>query len=91
MRRKKMSRVNGLHFGEFIQWKGNSYHYEWIVNGTGLMFYSEKELISQQRFRELCVKYLHTLPKELDEEAWGDIVNDALSNVLVRTMLEKIQ
>jgi len=74
----------GLKFEDFIQYGSDPPYYEWTINGKILMFNEEAEIIAQNKFRELCLRYLHILPQKLREKSWTNIINRALKNVIVK-------
>lgn len=76
--------ISDLSYEEFIQYKTDPPWYEWTVNGQTLAFYNELDIIDQRRFRELCFRKLHVLPFRLKDSVWGNIVNNALQNVIVK-------
>lgn len=78
------SEVSELSYEDFIQWDTDPPYYEWIINGQSLKFYSETDIIRQEKFRELCFRKLHILPVKLKELNWTVIVNNALTNVQVK-------
>ena len=80
--------VSELSYEDFIQYKTDPPFYEWIVNSKSLKFFSESDIITQQRFRELCFRELHTLPIKLKEVNWTAIVNNALQNIIVKEVEE---
>lgn len=67
----------GVTFGPLTQQMTDPPQYEWRVGTTTMHFYTEAELISQDKFRELSLRDLHILPKKLDPNVWGKIVNKA--------------
>lgn len=75
--------ISELSFEEFFQHKADPPYYEWVVNGTKLTFYSETEIIQQQKFRELCMREIHILPVRLKDITWTKIVNRALGNIQI--------
>jgi hypothetical protein len=77
-------RISQLNFEEFIQYQTQPPYYVWNVNGKGLKFFKETDIIKQEKFRELCVRELHILPNRLKDITWTRIVNGALSNIIIR-------
>ena len=75
--------ISNLSYESFTQYKGDPTWYEWVVNGMTLQFFSETDIISQQKFRELALRELHLLPIRLVDREWSRIVNKALENVIV--------
>lgn len=80
--------ISNLSFEELIQYATDPPYYEWIVNGASLKFFSETEIIQQQKFRELCFRKLHTLPIRLKEVNWTAIINKALENIEIKNINE---
>lgn len=78
--------VSNLSYEEFIQYVTDPPYYEWIVNGKSLKFYNELDIINQQAFRQLCFRELHILPGRLKDINWTNIINNALQNVIIRTV-----
>jgi len=76
--------ISDLSYEDFIQYKTDPPWYEWIINGQTLAFYNESDIIDQKKFRELCFRKLHVLPFRLKEMVWGNIVNNALKNVVIK-------
>lgn len=81
--------VSNLSFEEMIQYKTDPPYYEWVVNGASLRFYSEIDIIQQQKFRELCFRELHILPIRVKEVNWTAIVNKALENIEIKSINEE--
>lgn len=73
-----------LSFEDFIKYNSDPPFYEWLVNGISMTFFSETDLINQQRFRELCLRDLRFLPMRVKEAKWVKIINRALSNVIIK-------
>lgn len=78
------SEVSDISYEDFIQYGEDEPTYEWIINGKGLHFVNEVDIINQSRFRELCFRELHILPFKLTEFSWTEIINTALQNVIVK-------
>lgn len=76
--------VSALSYEDFIQYDTDPPYYEWVINSKSLKFYSEQDIIRQEKFRELCFRALHILPVKLKEINWTIIVNNALTNVIVK-------
>lgn len=77
------SKSTGLSYGDIKQYKTDPAYYTWEVNGQVLTFYSEQEVLGQHKFRELCMRELHVVPRKVDDNKWTAIVNKALQNVEV--------
>ena len=75
--------VSDLSFEQLIQVTGTEPYYKWIVNGVEMLFYSEAELLNQNKFRELCLRLLHKVPNQLKPNAWNKVLNRALENIVV--------
>lgn len=82
------SEVSDISYEDFIQYGIEEPTYKWFINGKGLLFMSESDIINQTRFRELCFKELHILPFKLTEYSWTEIVNTALHNIVVKELDE---
>lgn len=80
--------VSDLSFGDLTQFRGSKPYYIWVVNDEEMMFSSEAELMSQQRFGELCFRLLHTVPKKMTVDTWNSKLNRALENVIVEEIDE---
>jgi len=78
--------LNGLTFEGLKQIKCDNPYYIWTVNGVPMVFYSEKDLLSQNRFRELCLRELLIYPKKMKESAWANCLKRALENVEVEVI-----
>lgn len=78
--------VSDLSFERLVQVKCAQPYYKWYVNGAELTFYSESELIKQDKFRELCLRVLHKLPNRLKEQAWTNVINRALTNIEIENV-----
>lgn len=75
--------VSDLSFEQLIQYKCSTPYYKWFVNGVEMVFYNESELMSQTKFRELCLRLLYKVPNKLTDKAWGGILNRALKNIKI--------
>lgn len=73
----------GLEFGELTQYMTDPPYYEWIVNGQKLTFWSEQEILGQIKFRALCMRQLHTVPRRVKDDRWSAILTRALENVKI--------
>lgn len=73
----------GITFGTLTKFDGTTPYYEWIVNGHKMLFRSTAELMSQQRFRLMCVEQLMFMPKTLKDAEWQQLLNTALQNAVV--------
>lgn len=76
--------ISELSFEEFTQYRSDPPYYEWKINGKKLAFFSETEIINQQKFRELCFRELHVMPFRIKDMNWTKIINRALQNVIVK-------
>jgi len=76
--------ISQLSYEEFIQFTTDPPYYEWIINKKSLKFYSELDIIMQQKFRVLCFRELHILPNRLKDLNWTKIINRALENVIIK-------
>ena len=73
--------ISNLSFEQLTQVQTATPYYKWLVNGVEMTFYSEAELLNQNKFRELSLSKLHKVPSRLTEAAWGNILNRALANL----------
>lgn len=73
----------GLEFGELTQYMTDPPYYEWIVNGQKLTFWNEQEILGQIKFRALCMRQLHLVPRRVKDDKWSAILSKALENVKV--------
>ena len=78
--------ISELSYEDFIQYDTDPPYYEWKVNGESLKFYSELDIMNQQKFRELCFRKLHLLPARLKDINWTTIVNQALQNIEIKSI-----
>lgn len=76
-------KVSSLSYESFRQFTVDPPYYEWTISGKVLRFYSEIEIIQQDKFLALCFRHLGILPPKLKREVWEDILNTALSNMEV--------
>lgn len=74
---------SGLSYGQLTQYRTDPPSYEWIVNGQKMKFSSEQELMGQEKFRQLCMRELHIVPRRLDDSKWSRILTKASENVIV--------
>jgi len=75
--------LSDVTFEGLKQVKCDNPYYIWTVNGVELTFYSERDLINQNRFRELCLRELLILPRRMADRAWANQLKRALENVEV--------
>ena len=61
-----------------------SHRYTLVVNGKLLEFNSEEDLITQDKFRVECMRKLSVLPAKFSNVEWLEIVNNALSIMVVQ-------
>ena len=80
---KECDTIASINFEEFSQYNTDPPYYVWVINGQPLKFYSEEDIINQRVFRNLCMRTLHILPKKLSDPKWTQIINNALSNIVV--------
>lgn len=76
--------ISNLTYEDLVQINTSSPQYIWTVNGSKMNFFSESELINQTKFRELCLRQLHKIPKRMTDVEWAKILNRALENVIVK-------
>lgn len=77
------TKSTGLEYGDMKQKMSDPPTYEWEVNGKNMFFESESELLRQDKFRCLCLRELHKVPRKVDDNIWTKILNKALANVQV--------
>lgn len=77
------SSISNISCGTLTQVKSNESYYIWEINETPLYFYNVKDLMSQQKFVELCFEQLHILPRFLDKKEWAARLRRALENIVV--------
>lgn len=73
----------GLDFGDMTQYMTDPPYYEWIVNGQKLTFWSEAEILGQRKFRALCMRQLHIVPRTVEDGRWSKILTRACENITV--------
>lgn len=77
------AKSTGLSYGDLTQIMTDPPTYEWLINGQKMTFYSEKDLLAQTEFRALCLRYLHLVPRKIDDPHWSKIVSRACENIKV--------
>lgn len=77
---------SGLSYGLITQYLVDPPYYEWDVNGQTLIFYTESDLLNQNRFRELCLRQIHVVPRPVPNAEWSEIVNKACENMVIKAM-----
>lgn len=80
------SDISDVSFEGLVQYLSDPPYYAWQINGVDLKFYSESDIILQSKFRELCMRTLHVLPKRLKDPDWTKIINRALANIETRAI-----
>lgn len=73
----------GLDYGDLTQFMTDPPYYEWIVNGQKLTFWNEQEIITQGKFRALCLRQLHLVPRRVKDDIWAKILTRACENITV--------
>lgn len=73
----------GLDYGDLTQYLTDPPYYEWIVNGQKLTFWSEQEILTQGKFRALCLRQLHLVPRHVPDDRWAKILTRACENITV--------
>lgn len=73
----------GLDFGDLTQYMTDPPYYEWIVNGQKLTFWNEQEILGQGKFRALCLRQLHLVPRKVEDSRWAKILTRACENITV--------
>ena len=84
---KEKGFFSSVELGQLYQYKGYSPYYEWDVriqgqeHWTRIRFKSEKELINQDIFLELCIEKLYIAPPKLKQSEWLKIINQFLKEI----------
>lgn len=84
-----------LEYGELIQYKQEQPYYEWKIREQGkedwttFRLKDETEIIGQDRFMQLCMRFLHLLPPRLKNPVWTKIVNQCLQDIKVVQISEE--
>lgn len=73
----------GLDYGDLTQYMTDPPYYEWIVNGQKLTFWNEQEILTQGKFRALCLRQLHLVPRRVKDDRWAAILTRACENITV--------
>lgn len=76
--------INDFSFEDLIQYNTEPPYYHWFINGKLLEFYSETDILNQNKFQELCVRKLHKCPNRLKDATWKRILNRALLHMTVK-------
>ena len=76
-------KTTGLEFGDMTQILTDPPYYEWSVNGQKMQFWSEREILQQSKFRELCMRQLHLVPRKVNDDVWSKILTRAMQNIEV--------
>lgn len=79
---KSAGDISDFTFEQLIRITGDEPFYRWRVNDKWLVFNDEKELLSQIKFRVLCMRQLNKIPKTITQKAWDKIINRALEGIL---------
>jgi hypothetical protein len=78
--------ISSLSYERLIQYLVDPPYYEWTINSKVLRFFSEREIIKQDRFLDLCMRHLSVLPPKVKQETWTDIINTALLHMETITL-----
>ena len=81
-------RVSALEYGTFTKYNTDPPRYSWIVNGVNLEFSNARDIMSQDKFRELVFTNLDMLPEKVSEAVWTGTVNLALKNVVIEDAVD---
>ena len=73
----------GLVYGKLTQVMTDPPAYRWEVSGQEMKFDTESELLTQTKFRCLCLRQLHKVPRPVSEESWSRIISKACDNIEV--------
>lgn len=74
----------GLSYGTLTQIATDPPYYEWEISGQLLRFQSEEEILGQNKFRALCLRKLHIVPRMVKNDRWTAILNRACSNIQIK-------
>lgn len=74
---------SGLSYGEMRQIMTTPPTYEWDVNGITISFENEQEIMGQTKFRAMCMRHLHIMPRRIKDDAWSSIITRAMENIVV--------
>jgi len=91
---KDLGHFSTLDYGRLIQYKMEQPYYEWEIRDQGqkqwtmMRFRDESEIIGQDKFLQLCMRYLHVLPPKLKNSAWSQIVSQSLKELEVVTITD---
>jgi len=75
--------ATGLEFGDLTQYLTDPPYYEWIVNGQKMVFWNEQEMLTQNKFRALCLRQLHLVPRRVKDDRWAKILSRACTNITI--------
>lgn len=75
---------SGLSYGVLTQIMTDPPYYEWEISGQLLRFQSEDEILGQSKFRALCLRKLHIVPRQVKNDRWTAILNRACSNIQIK-------
>lgn len=75
--------ATGLDYGDLTQYMTDPPYYEWTVNGQKLTFWNEQEILTQNKFRALCLRQLHLVPRHVQDDRWAKILTRACENITV--------
>lgn len=79
--------ISNFSFEKLTQVKSMPPYYKWLVNGIEMVFFSEAELRSQDKFMDYCIRHLNRLPNKLKNDVWTEVLNSALSEMEVEDVL----
>lgn len=78
------TKTTGLEYGDLTQEMTDPPNYSWVVNGQVMHFSTENELLQQTKFRALCLRHLHIVPRPVDDSVWSKIITKAAKNMIVK-------
>ena len=81
---------SGLEYGTLTQVATDPPYYEWEISGQMLRFQSEEEILGQNKFRALCLRQLHLVPRVVPNDRWTAILNRACDNIVIKKVDEQI-
>lgn len=64
-----------IELGPMTQYMTDPPSYDWVVSGQTFKFETEQDLIGQQRFRQLSLRFLKKVPKTLGDAEWSSLVS----------------
>lgn len=81
---KNTKSSSNITYGQLTQVLTDPPYYLWEIEGVHILFSSEKEILGQQKVRELCARYLRKVPEHAPEKQWQVILDKAFGSIAVR-------